>query len=145
VIFSSAFTVLYGIDRCVVDHDALALNDLVLGNLRDADHELGLARSLSPGDPMLRLESGIVLVAAGQTVGAGELFRKLVADFPDNALARYNYARVLETEGRTDEAIAQFGAAHELAPEEASISAGFEAARAKARGGEPASAHPAGP
>jgi tetratricopeptide (TPR) repeat protein len=132
LLVSSAFTVLYGIDRCVVDHDALALNDILLGNLKDADHELRIARFLSPGDPMLRLESGVVLVAAGRIAGATQVFEDLVRDFPNDALARYNLGRVLATEGKPGEALVQFKAAHDLAPSDPAILAGLEAAQAKA-------------
>jgi len=132
LLVSAAFPLLYGIDRCVVDHDALALNDILLGNLRDADHELRIARFLSPGDPMFRLESGVVLVAAGQTAGATQVFEDLVRDFPNDALARYNLGRVLATEGKPHEALVQFKAAHDLAPNDPAILAGLEAALAKA-------------
>jgi tetratricopeptide (TPR) repeat protein len=131
LVVSAAFPILYGIDRCVVDHDALALNDILLGNLRDADHELRIARSLSPGDPLLRLESGVVLVAAGKTEGALQSFKELVKDFPDDALARYNLAKVLDTQGKPAEALLQFNAAHELAPDDAAILSGLETERAK--------------
>jgi hypothetical protein len=134
---SATFPVLYGIDRCIVDHNAAALLDLSRGNLRDANNEVDLVRSLAPGDPFYRIESGVILVAAGRTAEAGDVFTGVVRDFPGDALARFNLAHVLENEGHIPEAIVQYREALRLAPDSAAIRAGLDAVLARAGKGTP--------
>lgn len=131
LLFSAAFTVLYGVNRSVEDHSVAAIILTSKGDLRDANHEVQILRMLSPGDPFFRVESGVILVAAGHLQGAEHVFSALARDYPDYPLGRYNLARVLETEGKTGEAIAQLEEAHQLAPGNPEIDAELKSALAK--------------
>ena len=135
LLFSSAFTVLYGINRSVEDHSVAAIILTSRGDLRDADHEVKILRMLSPGDPFFRIESGVILVAAGHLVGAENVFEALARDYPDYSLGRYNLGRVLASEGRTAEAIAELKEAHRLAPENQAIDADLKSAMARKESG----------
>jgi tetratricopeptide (TPR) repeat protein len=135
LLFSAAFTVLYGVNRSVEDHSVAAIILTSKGDLRDANHEVQILRMLSPGDPFFRVESGVILVAAGHLQGAENVFSALARDYPDYPLGRYNLARVLETEGKTGEAIVQLEEAHQLAPENPAISAELKSALAKGAAG----------
>jgi hypothetical protein len=133
LLFSSAFTVLYGIDRTVEDHSTAAIILTSKGDLKDANHEVTILRTLSPGNPFFRVESGVILVAAGHLAGAEQVFAAVARDYPDYSLGRYNLGRVLEAEGKTDEAITELKAAQRLAPENPAIEANLRAALAKGR------------
>jgi tetratricopeptide (TPR) repeat protein len=124
--FTAAFTVLYGIDRCVVDHDSYAIVCLSRGDLRDALHEVDIARSLSPGDSLSRLEAGVVLLTGGRVDAAASVFADLVRDHPDDAQAQFNLATALGELGQSPDAIAHFRAASRLAPENAAFRAALD-------------------
>jgi hypothetical protein len=116
LLVSCAFPVLYGIDRCVMDHNYFGIACLARGDLRSAEREFGAARLLSPGNPFSRLESGVALVSSGRTAEAKAVFEALVRDFPGDALAHLNLANVLAGEGRLDEAIGHYRTALRLDP-----------------------------
>jgi tetratricopeptide (TPR) repeat protein len=124
---SGAFTVLYGIDRCADDHNGYAVQLLVLGNARDAEHEIGNAQMLSPGNPRSRLLSGIILARGGRTLEAREHFEALVRDFPGDAYAHYWLGIILDVMQRRSEAAVQHRIARELAPWDLTIKAALDA------------------
>jgi len=119
---SCAFPVLYGIDRCVSDHDYMGIGYLALGDGRAAEHEFAVARLLSPGNPFLRLESGVMLAAQGRRAEALGVLESLTHDFPRDAMAQLNLGRVLMADGRRDEGLAHLKTAHDLAPDNPAIS-----------------------
>ena len=130
LLFSSAFPVLYGIDRCVTDHNYFGIACLARGNARAAEREFATARLLSPGNPFSRLESGVALVSMGRPAEARAVFEALVMDFPNDAMARFNLANVLAGEGKLAEAIGQYRAALRLDPGNPVIRADLETALA---------------
>jgi tetratricopeptide (TPR) repeat protein len=133
LVVSSAFPVLYGIDRCVIDHDYYAIFFLDRGDIADAGHEVDLARMLSPGDPLARLEHGVVLGAEGRKAEALQVFQALVGDFPGDAMAQFNLANTLADLGRPDEAIGHYEEAYRLSPDNPVIRAALAVARARKR------------
>ncbi|HZZ19016.1 MAG TPA: tetratricopeptide repeat protein [Opitutaceae bacterium] len=137
LIFSSAFTVLYSVNRIVEDHGTAAIVMTSKGDLRDANHEVEIDRFLSPGDPLFRLESGVIMVAAGHQAAAQSVFAALTRDFPDYGLGHYNLGRVLATEGRTDEAIAELAEARRLAPDNMAVARDLNEELAKRGPGNP--------
>jgi tetratricopeptide (TPR) repeat protein len=126
LVVSCAFPVLYGIDRCVSDHDYMGIGYLAEGNGSAAEREFDAARLLSPGNPFLRLESGVMLAAQGRRAEALGVLESLVRDFPRDPMAQLNLARVLIADGRRDEGLAHLRAAHDLAPDNGAISAVLE-------------------
>ena len=65
LLFSGAFTVLYGIDRCAADHNEYGVQTLMRGNTLAAEHEIETAQLLSPGNPLSRILSGAMLATGG--------------------------------------------------------------------------------
>lgn len=133
LILSSAFPVLYGIDRCTLDHNYTGIGLVQQGDLADAAREFDAARSLSPRNPLTRLGSGFMLVTQGRSLEARAAFENLVRDFPDFALGHFFLGNVLASAGRRDEAIAQYTAAHRLAPENPTIKQVLDSALAAGR------------
>jgi len=128
LVVSSAFPVLYGIERCASDRVYSGLTSLMYGDVPAAEREFHTARLLSPGNPLLRLGSGLTLVTQARSPEAQSVLEALVRDFPDYAMAHFALGNVLAGEGRRDEAIEQFRIAHRLDPEDASIRAGLDSA-----------------
>jgi tetratricopeptide (TPR) repeat protein len=125
---SSVFPVLYGIDRCALDHNIFGFSCLAYGDLPGAGHEFETAKSLSPGNPHSRLGSGLMLALQGRLPDARAALEALVRDFPDYAMGHFFLGNVLSSGGHRDEAIAQFRAAHRLDPENVAIKAALDSA-----------------
>jgi tetratricopeptide (TPR) repeat protein len=125
---SCAFPMLYAIDRCVMDHEYNGIGYVGNGDFAAAQREFDAARLLSPGDPFLRLESGVILAAKGRTEEAIAVFAGIVRDRPDYVMAHYDLGHELVLQGRLDEAIGQFRAARRLQPGDARIGAALDAA-----------------
>jgi tetratricopeptide (TPR) repeat protein len=121
LVISSAFPVLYGIDRCVVDHNYQALACIARGDLRGAEREFDTAATLSPGNPFSQLEAGAMLSARGRSKEALAVFEALVRDHPDYAMGQSDLGHELAVQGRLDEAIAHYQIAHRLAPDDEMI------------------------
>ncbi len=133
LVFSAAFPVLYGIDRCTGDHNTSGITCLLYGDVAGAAREFDDARFLSPGNPVSRLGAGMMLGLEGRRQEARESLEALVRDFPDYATARLSLGSLLSQMGKGDEAVLQLEAAHRLDPQNAGISAALSAAR---RGGK---------
>jgi tetratricopeptide (TPR) repeat protein len=131
LIISSAIPVLYGIECCASDRINSGLTSLTYGNIPGAEREFQAARLLSPGNPLLRLGSGLTLALERRTVEAQAALEGLVQDFPDYAMAHFVLGNVLASEGRGDEAIAQYRTAFRLDPDDAVIKAGLDSALAR--------------
>jgi tetratricopeptide (TPR) repeat protein len=123
LVISTAFPVLYGIDRCIVDHNYEGFACIARGDYRGAQREFDDAGILSPGNPFSRLESGAMLSATGHSAEALAAFESLVRDHPDYAMGQSDLGHQLEVEGRLDEAIAHYRIAHRLAPDDEMITA----------------------
>jgi tetratricopeptide (TPR) repeat protein len=115
---SAAFPVLYGIERCVLDHNYSGMTYLTEGDRADADREFAVARSLSPRNPLSRLGAALELALEGRSAEADAALTALVREFPDNAKAHLVFGNVLAGEHRRDEAVAQWREAHRLDPED---------------------------
>jgi hypothetical protein len=130
---SSAFPVLYAIDRSVSDHNHTGIGYLERGDLAGAEREFDIARLLSPRNQFSRLGSGFMLVTQGRLPEARAAFEALTRDFPNYAVAHFFLGNVLADEGRGDEAIAQFRVAHRLDPNNPAIKEGLDSALARRR------------
>jgi hypothetical protein len=133
LLVSSTVPVLYGIDRCVSDHNSRGVYFLVFGNLPGAENEFATARALSPGNPLSRLGDDLILIAERRSGEAQAALDSLVRDFPDYAKARYVLGNLDLQAGRTGEAIENLRAAHRLEPDDGAISAALDAAVARTR------------
>ncbi len=136
LVFSLAFPVLYGIDRSASDHNISGLTCLGYGDFAGAESEFDTARMLSPRNPLSRLGSSFMLSVQGRSGEAHAALEALVRDFPDYAMARFALGNLLSGEGRLKEAIAQFQAAHQLDPGDASIEAVLDSALAREKSRE---------
>jgi tetratricopeptide (TPR) repeat protein len=125
---SSAFPVLYAIDRSAADHNISGITSLAYGDFPDADREFATARLLSPRNPLSRLGSGMMLSLQGRPGEAQAALEALTRDFPDYALAHFALGNVLAGERRGDEALAEYREAHRLDASDASIAAALDAA-----------------
>jgi hypothetical protein len=123
---SSAFPVLYGINRCVLDHNYEAFSCIERGDVRGAEREFNTAAMLSPGNPFSRLASGAMLSAQGKSAEALAVFEALVRDHPDYAMGQSDLGHELVLRGRLDEGISHYEIAHRLSPADALIEAGLE-------------------
>ena len=133
LVFSSAFTVLYGIERCASDHNISGITCLAYGDFPGAQHEFENARFLSPRNPVSRLGTGLLLALQGRAREAHAALAALAADFPDYAMAHFALGNVLAGEGMRDEATAQLREAHELDPDDATIKAALDSALARGK------------
>ena len=133
LLFSSAFTVLYGIERCASDRVYSGLTSLMHGDVQGAEREFQTARLLSPGNPLLRFGSGLALITQSRSPEAQSVLEALVRDYPDYAMAHFALGNVLAGEGRRDEAIEQFRIAHRLDPNDETIKASLDSALAGKR------------
>ena len=129
VAVSAAFPVLYGIDRCTSDHNTSGITCLAYGDLPGAAREFDDAEFLSPGNPVTRLGTGMLLGVEGRRREAGAALKALVRDFPDYAAARLSLGNLLAQEGRRDDAVGQLEAAHRLEPQDGAIAAALASAR----------------
>ena len=130
---SSAFPVLYGVERCSADHNYSGLAYLAYGDVVSAEREFGTARFLSPRNPLSRLGSGVALVTEGRFSEATAALEALLRDFPDYAVGHFALGNVLAKEGRRDEAIAQYQASSPLDSDDATIKSGLDSALAGRR------------
>jgi tetratricopeptide (TPR) repeat protein len=128
---SCAFPVLYGIDRCVVDHDFEGFACIARGDVRGAQREFDIAALLSPASPFARLESGAMLSASGRSAEALAVFESLVRDHPDYAMGQSDLGHELAVRGRLDEAVEHYEIAHRLSPDDAMIKAALDKALAE--------------
>jgi tetratricopeptide (TPR) repeat protein len=130
---SSLVPVLFGIDRCVRDHNVSGLTSLSYGDFGGAEHDFAIARSLSPANPGSRLGSAVALLYSGRRPEARAALEALVRDFPAHALAHYFLGAVLAADGRRGEAASQFETAHRLDPDNRGIARALETALAAGR------------
>ena len=130
---SGAFALLYGVDRCAGDHNDYAVEFLIRGNAQAAEHEIGTAEFLSPGNPMSRLLSGVILATSGRPEEARRHFEALVRDFPRDARAHYWLGNVLLGMGQRREATAEHELAQTLDPADETIRAMLEADKGRTR------------
>ena len=130
---SCSVPVLYGIDRCVADHNSYGVSCLLFGNIPGAENEFATARMLSPGNPFSRLGSDLVLISERRFEEARVALDDLVSEFPDYAKARLVLGNLDLQGGRVDEAVANLGVAHRLEPEDSAISSSLDEAVARAR------------
>jgi tetratricopeptide (TPR) repeat protein len=128
--FSCAFTVLYAIDRAVVDHTSFGRELLLEGNYAGADKELGAAQFLSPGYSIARLERGLLLYVSRRPEEARLEFAGLVRDYPGYAAAHLDLATVLGAEGKFTEAAGEYRETLRLEPENERAKTGLDAALA---------------
>jgi hypothetical protein len=133
LVVSCLFPPLYGIDRCASEHNYSGFGLLQRGDAAGALREFDTARFLSPRNPLTRLGSGFMLVTQGRPAEAQAAFEGLVRDFPDYAMGHFFLGNVLASEGRRDEAIAQYSAAHRLAPKNATIGETLDSALSRGR------------
>jgi hypothetical protein len=131
LIMTLAFPVLYGIDQCVAAYNSNSLMFLARGDVLDAGREVETARFLSPGNPESRLITAVIISRRAPAPGLDAL-ESLVRDFPDYAMGHYFLANALRGQGRRDDAVAHYRAAHRLAPDDKAIGQDLE--RAEARG-----------
>jgi len=132
LVVSAAFPVLYGVDRCTNDHNISGITYLAYGDITGAARELDDAQFLSPGNPVSRLGTAMMLGLEGRRREAQAAFEALVRDFPDYATGHLSLGSLLAQEGRRDEAIRELETAHRLDPQDAAIRAALASAR---RGG----------
>jgi tetratricopeptide (TPR) repeat protein len=128
--FSVAFPMLYGIDRCVLDHDYNGIGYAGNGDALHAEREFAIARALSPGNRFSRLALGAVLSSKGESTEALGIFEGLVRDEPGYAMAQFDLAHELAVQGRLDEAVAHYEIAHSLEPGDMKMLSALDAARA---------------
>jgi tetratricopeptide (TPR) repeat protein len=130
LLLSSAFPVLYGIERCAQDHNISGLTCLAYGDDAGAAREFAAARMLSPRNPLSRLGSAFMLSLEGRSREARVALEALVRDFPGFAMGHFALGNMLAGEGRREEALAQFRTANQLDPADASIRAVLDSALA---------------
>ncbi len=133
LVFSSAFTVLYGIDRVVADHNTSGLISLGYRDYPEAEHEFAVARLLSPRNPGSRVGTGAALLFRGRFKEAQAALEEATRDSPDNALGHYFLGAVFSGEGRRADALSEFQAAHRLDPDNPGINKGLASALAPVR------------
>src|ERR1035438_6700706 len=98
LVISSAFPVLYGIERCAMDHNYSGIACLAYGDVSGAQRELETARFLSPRNPLSKLGSALLLVTERRYPEAQAALEALVRDFPDYAKAHFALGNVLAGE-----------------------------------------------
>jgi tetratricopeptide (TPR) repeat protein len=103
--FSSAFAVLFAVDRVVHDRIGLAAAFFDSGRLDLADENYSLAYALAPKDLLAREGLGRLHFVIGRRADAEREFLELIGDFPSEPKVWDDYAAVLEQEGRIPEAI----------------------------------------
>lgn len=112
-----------------IDGDnALALQYLGLGAARRNDTAtavaaLARAAALAPGNGPLRADYASALRAAGKLAAAEREAREAVRLAPKYELGHAELGRVLEAEGRTEEAVAAYRRAHDLADWDSEVAA----------------------
>jgi hypothetical protein len=133
LLFSCAFTVLYGIDRSVTDHNTSGLTCLAYRDFSAAEHEFGVARLLAPRNPGSRVGEGAILLFRGRLKEAQAELEGVTRDSPDNALGHYFLGAVFSGEERRADAVTEFEAAHRLDPGNLGINKGLASALAPVR------------
>lgn len=133
LLVSTAFPVLYGIDRCVVDHNTSGITYMAYGDLEGARREFDVARALSPGNPGSRLGSALMSTLLGRSAQAQALLEALVRDRPDDGIAHFALGNVLAGQGRKAESLAQYRSASRLNPADPAIRSALDAALAHAK------------
>lgn len=137
LLFSCAFTVLYGLDRCVSDRADFGLNELRNGNLQAAAADFGIADALSPRSRLGRLGTGMLYLREGRAPEAQGVFEGLVHDFPGFAMGHFGLGNALAAEGRTDAAVAELTTAQALDPSNSNIHSALEYDRARRGAAKP--------
>lgn len=133
LVVSCAVPVLYGIDRCVADHNSYGVSCLLFGNVPGAESEFATARILSPSNPFSRLGSALILISEMKLGEAQVALDDLVQDFPDYAKARFVLGNLEVREGRINEAVENLNVAHRLEPDDAAISDALDALLARTK------------
>ncbi len=133
LVISSVVPVLYGIDRCVLDHNHSGFGYLEQGDAAAAERDFAAARALSPANPMSRLGTGLSLLTERRLAEARAVFEALVRDIPDYAMAHFFLGNVLADQGLNDQAIGQYATAHRLEPGNETIKLALDEARARPR------------
>jgi tetratricopeptide (TPR) repeat protein len=133
LLFSAAFTVLYGINRVVTDHATSGLIYLASRDYAGAQHEFDVARMLAPRNPGSRVGEGAILLFRGRLGEAQAALEGVTRDSPDDALGHYFLGAVYSGEGRKADAVAEFEAAHRLDPGNPGINKGLASALAPGR------------
>ncbi len=133
LLFSAAFTVLYGIERVVTDHATSGLIYLASHDYSGAEHEFDVARLLAPRNAGSRVGEGALLLFRGRLKEAQAELEGVTRDAPDNALGHYFLGAVFSGEGRRADAVSEFEAAHRLDPGNLGINKGLASALAPGR------------
>jgi hypothetical protein len=133
LLFSCAFTLLYSLDRAVIDHTNYGRDCLVGGRYPQARAELAVALSLSPGYATARLASGLLDYAGHRLDEARAVIAGVVRDDPGYAAAHLDLAAVLAAQGRFADAAAQYRATLALEPANAGAAAGLRSSLAHAK------------
>jgi hypothetical protein len=129
--FTCAFTALFGVDRCVSDHNRYGVARLAQRDLDGAQAEFNTASLLSPGNPFSRMGSCLVLEAEGRTQEARASLEGIVRDFPDDALSHFTLANLLMRTGRRQEALEHYRAALRLDPGDDAFATALAAASSR--------------
>ncbi len=99
----------------------LGLAEGSLNNVPGAIADLERARSLSPKDPQILFDLGLLYRRDGNAKRARELYRQGLAIQPDDAGANQNYALLLMEAGRYNEAMAPLRQLRALQPGNVSV------------------------
>lgn len=75
-----------------------------------------LSSEIDPDEPMPAVNRAVALWMLGRKDEAAALFQASAKRWPSSALARFNYGAWLESEGRPEDAIREYGAALEADP-----------------------------
>jgi tetratricopeptide (TPR) repeat protein len=130
---SSVVPVLYGVDRCVLDHSESGFGYLQSGDIAAASRDFETARALSPANSSSRLGAGFILVTQHRLPEARAVFEALIRDFPDHAMAHFFLGNVLAEQGLNELALGEYATAHRLDPGNDTIQLGLDEATARRR------------
>lgn len=133
--YSCAFSVLYGIERCVSGHNTFGVACIAHGDLEGAGREFEAARSLSPQNPISRVGIGVMLVGQGRAAQARPIFEALIRDYPDDPTGYLNLANVLDLTGHPEESAARYRDALRLDPGNPAIRSRLESVLGRIRRG----------
>jgi tetratricopeptide (TPR) repeat protein len=129
VLATSVFGVLYGIERCSVDHDRSGVSYMMEGQVDNALKEFSISDSLSPGNGLSRLGPCLLLETENRMPEALASLQSLVRDRPEFASGHFALGNLLARLGSYADAVSQLSQALRLDPGNPAI----EAALAKAQ------------